>query len=175
MGLTQKNTVQDYGNFVHYSNSAVLFSSHSAFPGNRENTAVFAVVFEHVYWLHLFKRSGGGQRLLTPLVPSCLLWKWARGRAAEPCYLWELLHATAPQVSSLFFSPEMSAAIVPVSLCCLWNWEMCPGLRSRAAGVSLRTGAVGLKAANPFHMLRDRQCQNQVLRVSVFLRKLLEE
>lgn len=68
MGLKQKNTVQDYGNFVHYSNSAVLFSSHSAFPGNRENTAVFAVVFEHMYWLHLFKRSGGGQRLLTPLV-----------------------------------------------------------------------------------------------------------
>lgn len=123
---------------VHYFNSAVLFSSHSAFLGNREDAAVFAVEFKHLYLLHLLKKNGRGQRLKHLWFPVVTEVGMQPGNRAllpvgTPQCHW--LHRSPP---CFFFFSGMSATIVPAGLSWLWNWKMCPGLRSRAAGASLR-------------------------------------
>lgn len=49
-----KRNLEEYGSFMCYLSSAVLFSSHLVFPWNREDTIVFTVVFKRFYLVFLF-------------------------------------------------------------------------------------------------------------------------
>lgn len=160
MGLKQKTPYRIMVT-VHYFNSAVLFSSHSAFLGNREDAAVFAVEFKHLYLLHLLKKNGRGQRLKHLWFPVVTEVGMQPGNRA-------LLPVGTPQCHWLHRSPP----------CFFFFWNECNHSACWSVlAVELEDvprveeqGSRGVpEDASLLYMLRDQQCQNQVLRVSVFI------
>lgn len=135
-----KRNLEEYGSFMCYLSSAVLFSSHLVFPWNREDTIVFTVVFKRFYLVFLFQRNRRDQRLSPSLVSSCSLRRWACGQAAQPHCLWELPSATDS---------------TDLCLTSLWNRCCCGALQALLAvrgALGLKSGAAGLETANLLHV-----------------------